>query len=191
MRIGKFLYRYRSLSPLPLVIFLLIFAVPSVMTILLGIIVSIIGEFIRFISVSYTGSTTRSKNIQCNSLVTNGPYGYLRNPIYFGNFFLSLGIVISANTFFPWFVFLFIVLFSVQYFFIIRFEEEFLRERFGKSYERYVNNVPSFFPRFSPYLEGNNSKPALKKTFRSEKTTFTIVTLLYIIIVFIYFLKRL
>jgi len=187
MNIGRVLYRYRSLTPLLLIIILLIFSNPSIITISIGIFISICGEVIRLISVGYTGRTTRSKNVQSDTLVTNGPYSYVRNPIYLGNFFISLGVVISANTFFPWFIILYIVLFSIQYFFIIRYEEEFLKERFREDYTKYIHNVPSFFPKLKPYLEGSLVEPDFKKALKSERTTILSVILLYIVICAIYF----
>lgn len=187
MKIGAFLYRYRSLTPLLLIIILFLFSKPSIVTISIGFFISICGEIIRLISVGYTGLTTRSKNVQSDILVTNGPYGYVRNPIYLGNFFISLGVVISANTFFPWFIILYILLFSIQYFFIIRFEEEFLKERFAENYMKYIRNVPSFFPKLKAYLEGGLVRPDFKKALKSERTTMLSIILLYIVICAIYF----
>lgn len=182
MTVGKILYKYRSFTPLPLIIALLIFAHPGIITIIAGFLISLFGEILRLTSVAYTGLTTRSKNVQSNILVTDGPYGIVRNPIYMGNFLLSLGIVISAHTFFPWFIVIFVVLFAVQYFFIIRFEEKFLRETFKEEYETYTKCVPSFFPRFVSYSEGNSVEPNFRNAIRSEKTTITIVCILYVIV---------
>ena len=186
MKIGEFLYRYRSLTPIPIVIILLIFSKPSTTTIIIGFFASVCGEIIRFISVGYTGITTRSKKVSSDSLVTNGPYGYVRNPIYLGNLFISFGVVISANTFFPWFIVLYIILFTIQYSFIIKHEEKFLKEKFTKDFTGYVDNVPSFFPRLKSYKEGSSVTPDFRKALISERTTILIVSLLYIIIYTIY-----
>ena len=136
MRIGKFLYKYRSLTPVAFIIILLIFSKPSILTIITGIVFSLFGEVIRSVSVSYTGLTTRSKNVQTDILVTNGPYGYVRNPIYLGNFFLSLGVVIAAHTFFPWFIVVYILLFAVQCHFFFHkgdiFPEQLMDDRFAE-----------------------------------------------------------
>jgi len=186
LSVGKTLYKYRSFTPLPLIIALLIFAHPGIITIISGFLISLFGEILRLISVAYTGLTTRSKNVQSNILVTNGPYGIVRNPIYMGNLLLSFGIVISAHTFFPWFIIIFAVLFAVQYFFIIRFEEKFLRKTFKEEYEIYTKHVPSFFPRFISYSGGNSVEPNFRNAIRSEKTTIIIVCILYAIVIGIY-----
>jgi protein-S-isoprenylcysteine O-methyltransferase Ste14 len=186
MKFGKFLYRYRSLTPIPFVVFLLVFSTPSVISLIIGFIISFGGDLLRFVSVGYSGLTTRSKNVQTDVLVTNGPYGYVRNPIYLGNFFLSLGLVIAAHTFFPWFIVLYIVLFSIQYYFIIRFEERFLREKFGERYGEYRKSVPSFFPKVKPFRGGQTVQPNFRYAFRSEQTTIGISLILYTILVVIY-----
>jgi len=190
VKIGAFLYKHRSLTPLPVIIILFVFSKPFLITLVIGIFISFCGEIFRFVSVGYTGRTTRSKNVQSDILVTNGPYGYVRNPIYIGNFFLSLGIVISANTFFPWFILVYIMLFSIQYFFIIRYEERFLQERFEENYSRYISKVPSFFPKLGRYRERSSVKPDFKKALISEKTTIFIVLLLYVIIGVIYIVRN-
>jgi protein-S-isoprenylcysteine O-methyltransferase Ste14 len=189
LRLGRFLYRYRSLTPVPLLFVLLFFSEPTPVSLGLGAIVTVCGEVIRFISVGYTGLTTRSKNVQTNILVTNGPYGFVRNPIYLGNFFLSLGIVITANSFFPWFIVIYIILFSIQYFYIIKYEERFLKNRFGEEYSRYEKKVPCFFPGVKSYKSCKPVIPAFRMALRSEKTTLFILFMIYSLLGLIYLWK--
>ncbi|OQX56095.1 MAG: hypothetical protein B5M53_03320 [Candidatus Cloacimonas sp. 4484_209] len=189
MKIGRFLYRYRSITPIFFVILLLIFAKPTISTIAIGFCVSIIGELLRLISVGYSGLSTRSKNLRTEVLVTNGPYGYVRNPIYVGNFFLSCGVVLAANALFPYFILLFILLFFFQYYFIVRYEEVFLTERFGQDYLSYKKKVFAFIPRFVPYKAATPQKPDLKKALFSERTTIFVVMGLFLIIAAIYLIK--
>jgi hypothetical protein len=40
-----------------------------------------------------------------------------------------------------------VVFFAVEYYFIIRAEESYLSETFGKAYDDFRNSVPAFFPR--------------------------------------------
>jgi len=183
VKVGKFFYRYRSLTPVPVIITLIFLAKPTLSSIILGFIFSFAGESIRFISVAYTGLTTRSKNVQSKMLVTNGPYAYVRNPIYVGNFLISLGVVISANSFFPWYIVGYILLFALQYSFIIKFEEHFLRQTFGDEHKKYVEKVPSFFTNFRPYRKKSGVQPNFKKAFRSEKATFIVEILLFLIFI--------
>ena len=190
MKIGKFLYRYRSITPVFFVLILLIFAKPTISTIASGFCVSIVGELLRLLSVGYSGLSTRSKNLRTDVLVTNGPYGYVRNPIYVGNFFLSCGVVLAANAIFPYFILLFILLFFLQYYFIVKYEEVFLTERFGQDYLLYKKKVFAFIPHFTPYKAATPQKPDFKKALFSERTTIFVVILLFVIITAIYFIKK-
>jgi protein-S-isoprenylcysteine O-methyltransferase Ste14 len=191
MKLGKFLYKYRSLTPIPLIIILYILAKPLLFSLLIGFIISIMGELLRLWSVAYTGLTTRSKNVQTGVLVTNGPYGIVRNPIYVGNFFLSLGVVVASHAFFPWFILIYIAVFALQYIFIIRYEEEFLEGTFKDEYENYRMHVPSFFPTFKPYREGSSVKTDFRIGYRSEKNTINIALVAYAILVAIFVVQRL
>jgi protein-S-isoprenylcysteine O-methyltransferase Ste14 len=190
MKLGKFLYTYRSLTPIPLIIVLLILAKPLLLSLIIGCFVSILGELLRLTSVAYTGLTTRSKNVQSGGLVTNGPYGILRNPIYAGNFFLSLGVVVAAHALFPWFIPIYVVVFALQYVFIIRYEEKFLEKSFKDEYRDYRAHVPSFFPTFNPYRNGSALKPDFKIACRSEKNTINISLIIYGILIAIFLIQR-
>lgn len=191
MKLGKFLYKYRSLTPIPLIIVLCILARPKLLTLSLGFIVSILGEMVRMTSVAYTGLTTRSKNVQTGILVTNGPYGIVRNPIYAGNFLLSLGVVIAAHAIFPWFILVYAGVFALQYVFIIRYEEAFLAAAFKEEYRDYRKSVPSFFPARKPYRKGSTIKPDFKVAYRSEKNTINISLVVYMVLVAIFIIQRL
>jgi len=107
-----------------------------------GIVLLIIGELIRFWALGFVEKKGRK-------LAMSGPYAFVRNPLYVGNFFLGLGVAVIV---WNWII---LVLFLVGFFGIyagtIRGEEKHLREMFGKLYEDYCRNVPSFFPRLTPY----------------------------------------
>lgn len=190
MKLGRLLYKYRSLTPIPLIVALFILAKPQLFSLLSGFFISISGELLRLWSVAYTGLTTRSKNVQTPILVTNGPYGIVRNPIYAGNFFLSLGVVVAAHAFFPWFILIYIAVFALQYTFIIRYEEKFLAESFNDAYKDYKTQVPSFFPTFKPYRKGSSIKPDLKVAYRSEKNTINISLIVYAILLAIFLIQH-
>jgi protein-S-isoprenylcysteine O-methyltransferase Ste14 len=190
MNLGHLLYKYRSLTPIPLIIALFILAKPVPVFLFIGFVISIMGGLLRLWSVAYAGLTTRSKNVQTPVLVTNGPYGIIRNPIYAGNFFLSLGVVVASYAFFPWFILIYIVVFALQYTFIIRYEENFLEQTFAQSYAEYRAHVPSFFPALKPYRQGSALKPDFKIAYRSEKNTINITLIVYAILVGIFLVQK-
>jgi len=54
------IFKYRSYTPIPFVILMLIFENATVTSLLIGFIISVAGEFIRFWGVSWAGSETRT-----------------------------------------------------------------------------------------------------------------------------------
>lgn len=107
-----------------------------------GVVLLIFGELIRFWALGFVEKKGQK-------LAMSGPYAFVRNPLYVGNFFLGLGVAVIV---WNWVI---LVLFLAGFFGIytgtIHGEEKHLREMFGKLYEDYCKNVPSFLPRFTPY----------------------------------------
>jgi len=177
-------FNYRSYTPIPLAIAVIILAQPSWLSYFGGLLIVLLGESIRIWGVGYAGSATRTTSgVGGDILVVSGPFAHVRNPLYLGNFILSLGICVMAWPWMPWMLLIYIVLFGVQYGFIISLEEEHLQKKFGAEYSEYMKNVPRFFPRFSSYQKGNpNLVFNLKVAFRSEKSTLGNIIIFSIII---------
>jgi len=107
-----------------------------------GIVLLIVGESIRFWALGFVEKKGQK-------LAMSGPYAFVRNPLYVGNFFLGLGVAVIV---WNWIILaLFLAGFLGIYTGTIRGEEKHLREMFGKPYEDYCKNVPSFLPRWTPY----------------------------------------
>jgi protein-S-isoprenylcysteine O-methyltransferase Ste14 len=89
--------------------------------------------------------TYRARVIEGHELITDGPYGVVRNPIYLGMFALMVatGLVV-ANW---WALLLAIVIFLIGNEIRIRQEEKLLREAFGAKFDEYRQRVPAFVPR--------------------------------------------
>ena len=84
-------------------------------------------------------------------IVQSGPYSVTRNPLYV---FSSIGAMgIGAQTGSLIIAITFGVLCYLAFSLVIRTEEEFLRQNFGKPYEAYCARVPRFFPRFSLFRD--------------------------------------
>lgn len=82
------------------------------------------------------------------ALATTGPYAYTRNPLYLGSLLIGIGFAIAARSW--WISLALAVMFFAIYIPVIRGEEKFLREKFPQ-FDEYARNVPSMFPRFTPY----------------------------------------
>jgi protein-S-isoprenylcysteine O-methyltransferase Ste14 len=89
-----------------------------------------------------------------NKLITEGPYSLCRNPLYFFSLIGVIGIGCATKTFTLPIVF--IILFSSYYRFVIKSEEERLKQLFGAEFEEYAKTVPAFFPSFSTFYEPDN-----------------------------------
>jgi protein-S-isoprenylcysteine O-methyltransferase Ste14 len=86
-------------------------------------------------------------------LATSGPFSHLRNPLYLGSLVMLLGYCAMSARWWAYPVFL--ALFALFYYPTIRWEEAFLRGKFGKQYEDYVRQVPRLVPRLTAaYPEG-------------------------------------
>jgi protein-S-isoprenylcysteine O-methyltransferase Ste14 len=80
-------------------------------------------------------------------LVVEGPYRYVRNPLYDGDFCLIVGAALLTQS---WALVLVAVLDLGLLAFQLPFEERELRERFGIPYLRYCELVPRFVPKRRP-----------------------------------------
>ena len=190
MKIGEFIFKFRGITPIPFLIVAIILAEPREDLVVFGGILMIAGELLRLAGVSYAGASTRARELVTEKLITNGPYAYVRNPMYFGNVLMYAGASILAGAWLPYLLYLVIIFFSIQYGICVRYEEAYLEKIFSEEYIRYNNLVPRFFPRISPYPDRGHDKPDLIAAFFSEKTTFLgILGFLILISVRLYFIS--
>ena len=80
-------------------------------------------------------------------LVVEGPYRYVRNPLYDGDFCLIIGAALLTRS---WALVLVAAFYLAQLALQLPMEERELRERFGAPYRRYCELVPRFVPRRRP-----------------------------------------
>lgn len=181
MDIRNFFFKYRGFTPVPFVIIVLIYAKPSIISLVWGIAIMLIGEFIRIWGVAYAGGATRTRDVGAPFLVTAGPFAHVRNPLYLGNMLMYSGAALIANIWLPWLVFATWIFFGIQYSLIVDLEEERLIELFGESYKKYKSTVPRFVPSFKALKEQTDTKPDYKMALKSEKSTFMSFTTILIL----------
>jgi hypothetical protein len=85
-------------------------------------------------------------------LAVNGPYRFMRNPMYAARFFLILGLLIMTGNL--WLIGGYVVLYCFYAVNRVRREEAKLRRLFGAPYETYCRSVPRFLPDGRLYGEG-------------------------------------
>ncbi len=163
---GRVLFKFRSVTPLPILALLVWLlwrsrgaAGPGGLLIdelldLVGAGLCILGESLRFYVTGWVPDGTSGQNdrLEASVLNTRGPYAFVRNPLYVGNFFIVLGLLCIAHDPFVYAVGL--GFFFGEYFFIIRAEEDFLRGRFAHAFDDYCAKVPRWIPRLSPAFTG-------------------------------------
>ncbi len=168
--IGAKFFRYRDYTPLPLILMFLLFEKVSVLSAVLGILTIGFGELIRIYSVAFIGSISRTrKNRTGGRLIQEGPFSYVRNPLYVGNFLITTGIAIFTGNFFL--IILAAVLFAVQYYYIVKYEEDLLLKTFGDEYVQYANNVPPWIPDRRVVLDEIAWPDTFAPAIRSESKT--------------------
>ncbi|MFI5111038.1 MAG: methyltransferase family protein [Terriglobales bacterium] len=82
--------------------------------------------------------------VEGHTLIQDGPYRFVRNPIYTGMFGMLLATGLAAGHWIPLLVG--IVLFIPGTYIRIRSEERLLREAFGYEFEAYARKVPALIP---------------------------------------------
>ncbi len=131
------------------------FGKPSAFGIAVGLPIALAGEAIRCWAVGYSGVTTREDRVIAPELVTAGPYAYVRNPLYAGNFITAAGFALAftgGNSFGKRAALMTASLgtMAAVYATIIPHEEQYLRSQFGEPYERYCQSVPQIVPALEP-----------------------------------------
>ncbi len=74
-----------------------------------------------------------------NSLVTTGPFGFSRNPLYVSITMLYLGLTLLLNSW--WGLILLAPLLAVLHWGVVRREERYLERKFGDQYAEYRSRV--------------------------------------------------
>lgn len=152
------------------------FGKPSAFSVTLGLPIALAGELLRCWAVGYSGVTTREDHVTAPELVTAGPYAYVRNPLYVGNFITAAGFAIAFTGGNPLGKRLGLIAASLGtmaavYAVIVPHEEQYLRSQFGEPYERYCASVPQIVPSLEPAIEQRGVwKPEVIA--QAEKNTF-------------------
>ncbi len=191
MDIRQKIFEMRSYTPIPFVLAMLIFAHPTVASLAAGLMCALLGEAIRFWGVSIAGSETRTTGtVGASHLVTEGPFGFVRNPLYVGNMLIYFGFGVMSNVYAPWLALCALVFFAVQYHLIVSREEEHLCSAFGEEYQHYCENVPRFIPRVTRYVGEHSFHRAvdLKRGLHSERRTLQAFTILSVVLIVKFFL---
>lgn len=155
--IGNFFFKYRNW--LFIVLYLALF-IPSpklftpevfgehyyLYPLITGLVVTFTGQAIRgaTIGLAYIVRGGKDGKVYAEDLVTRGIFSHCRNPLYVGNILMLVGVGILSNSLIYMAVFIPLFLFIYQA--IVLAEENFLRNKFGQSFNDYCSRVNRWFP---------------------------------------------
>lgn len=140
----EIIIKYRSFVGIVGLLVILYLAEPSPKSLSIGFFFIVAGMFFRGWASGYINKD--------NELATRGPFSLTRNPLYFGNFVLGVGIAVAGNNIYCYVLFL---LYYMLFFpFLMVIEHKRLKEKFGKQYEEWAQGLNSFFPKIKK-LQGN------------------------------------
>jgi protein-S-isoprenylcysteine O-methyltransferase Ste14 len=184
--IRRLIFKYRSYTPIPFLIVMVWFAHPTLLSMVIGFALVFLGESLRFWGVSIAGSETRTTGkVGGTFLITNGPFAYVRNPLYVGNMTMYIGIGVMSMALFPWLLIIAALWFYMQYYLIVTQEEEYLVGHFGVEYEEYRKHVGRFIPRLQRYVSLTPPPKGVSASegFASERRTLQAIGLVTLLIV--------
>jgi protein-S-isoprenylcysteine O-methyltransferase Ste14 len=163
---GGWLFRWRSYLPLAMISVCLIaireYDYPGHSEVLdhiweiVCLIISFMGLAIRAFTIGHTPKGTSGRNTKkqiANRLNITGAYSVVRNPLYVGNFFMGLGVVLFAYLW--WLTLIYILAFWLYYERIIFAEEAYLRTKFGKEHLDWADSTPAFIPNLKKYRKAD------------------------------------
>ena len=185
-------FKYRSYSPIPFLVLMLVFQQATPVSLVVGFAVALLGEFFRFWGVAYAGSETRrTGEVGATYLVVSGAFAHLRNPLYLGNMLIYLGIGIMSYALFPYLQIVALAFFMWQYYVIIKEEEGFLVQKYGKAYEEYRAAVPKLIPSLRAYPNTGIEQPPFnpKAGLKSEMRTLQAFAFIILIVIVRYALS--
>ena len=162
---GNWLFKRRSFLPLLMYLFatLLLILFPlneqiSLYKEISFLLISLFGLSIRALVIGYIPESTsgRNRNNQiAKTLNTEGLYSCCRNPLYVGNFFIWLGVILYIENIS--FVIISCLIYILYYERIILAEEAFLKSKFKEKYIKWANAVPAFFPKKTNWVKPPNN----------------------------------
>lgn len=158
--IGNFFFKYRNW--LFIILYLLLF-VPSpplfgedslgphfyLFPLVIGLFITVMGQLVRGLTIglAYIIRGGKEGKVYAEELVTTGIFNHCRNPLYVGNILMLLGVGVLSNSLL--YIAVIMPLFLLIYQAIVLAEENFLRNKFGESFNQYCARVNRWLLRLS------------------------------------------
>jgi protein-S-isoprenylcysteine O-methyltransferase Ste14 len=141
-------------------------ATSTVVVITVATLALLLAALVRTWAAAYLGSdVVQDKDLHSERLVADGPYRYLRNPLYVGSWLMTAGLAILMPPGGALFALLAVTLSIVLW--VLAEERKLAIER-GEAYTAYLKKVPRFFPSLKPRIFSGTAQPHWLQGFLGE-----------------------
>ena len=183
--LGAQLYDWRGHSTVLFALLLMLFAQPTAASATIGTLLIVWGELLRLYSAAYLGLGTwnRSPLPESGHLERQGPYAFVRHPLYAGNLLILSGFAVYSGVL--WLAIVTVVALSFQYYCVARYEDSVLEDYFGDAFVDYLRTVPAWIPARPVSLNDLDWPASWSQAIATEKRTFLGIALLLIALLFL------
>jgi protein-S-isoprenylcysteine O-methyltransferase Ste14 len=141
-------------------------AMSTVVVVALATVALLLAALVRTWAAAYLGSdVVHDRDLHSERVVADGPYRYVRNPLYLGMWLLTAALSILMPPGGALFALVAAVLLSVA---LVLAEERQLTIERGDVYTAYLKKVPRFFPAISPRIPAGTAQPHWLQGFLGE-----------------------
>jgi protein-S-isoprenylcysteine O-methyltransferase Ste14 len=136
-------------------------AVAAPLVIVVAALIAAKGAVLRIWGAAFLGyDTVHHEQMQAGAVMADGPYRYVRNPLYLGLWFTIAALAFLMPPTGALFVLIAVPLFLLR---LVLCEESFLAGQLGQPYQDYLCAVPRLFPRLRMILSRNTPQPTGRK----------------------------
>jgi protein-S-isoprenylcysteine O-methyltransferase Ste14 len=122
----------------------------------LAIVCAFLGAWLRTWGSAYIGADVMlDRQLRGDAVVADGPYRFLRNPLYLGTIFNTLALAVLMPASGAVFTIIMVALLTIQ---LVLAEESFLTQRLGAAYVEYCKRVPRLLPALRPRVPGTGER---------------------------------
>jgi protein-S-isoprenylcysteine O-methyltransferase Ste14 len=123
-------------------------------TFVAGVVIAAVGEAIRM----WASGHVKKNRV----LATDGPYAYVRHPLYVGNILLLVGFSLASNLWWSWLLMGFLLLFYYPP--TIAYEDNKLHNIFGEEWENWSKDIHALIPTFKNRAGSTSSEWSFKQS---------------------------
>jgi protein-S-isoprenylcysteine O-methyltransferase Ste14 len=141
-------------------------ATSTVVVIAAATLALLLAALVRTWAAAYLGSdVVQDKQLHSERVVADGPYRYVRNPLYIGTWLLTAALSILMPPGGALFALATVTLLIVAW---VLAEEQTLSVERGDAYTTYLREVPRFFPAITPRIPAGAARPHWLQGFLGE-----------------------